>query len=234
MPEGGKMSDYGIDVALRAFNRKERYWLLRNAIGKKFEELDRGFLDRLQAALAERGAQVAIPSTAWFAFDYHFDWMYGAVARFAGTEGETNGRRSRRILAENAHQIAHDVLGNQEDMDLLIAFDRTIILIEAKFESSWGNTQYARKIARLKDLALFASETVPDAAENPLKFYFVLTSSREPQKLMADSEFGILPWVELICDEKTFSRVERCNEAGKASKEGKYWQIINRALVGAG
>lgn len=217
----------GIDTHLRAFNRKERYWLLRNAIGSKFELLDRYFLNEIQTALSKDHESVQIPENAWFAFDYHFDWIYGAIVRYSqsATKSIDSGPpRLRRFVAGAENQ--YDIIGNQEDVDLLIAFGRTIILVEAKFEGSWGNTQFARKLNRYRDLDVFQREILADSVAPPLDLRFVLTSARRPRKL----DNSDLPWVRLECGEDMFSRVERCDPMGNPSKEGLHWQIVDRSL----
>ncbi len=61
---------------LKAFNRKERYWLLRNALGAPALELllSGAFRDRLGKLL-----DTDIPSDAWWAMDYHIDWVFAAL-----------------------------------------------------------------------------------------------------------------------------------------------------------
>lgn len=216
-----------IDTHLRAFNRKERYWLLRNAIGSKFELLDRYFLNEMQEALSREGVSVKIPESAWFAFDYHFDWIYGAIVRYSQSVTDNidlKSPRLRRLITGAENQ--YDIIGNQEDVDLLIAFGRTIILVEAKFEGSWGNTQFARKLTRYRDLDVFQRELLAESGDAPLELHFVLTSARRPRKL----ENFDLPWVRLECGEDMFSRVERCDPTGNPSKEGLHWQIVDRSL----
>ena len=217
----------GIDTHLRAFNRKERYWLLRNAIGSKFELLDRYFLNEISQALTKDRVAIEIPENAWFSFDYHFDWIYGAIVRYSQSvakNADLESPRLRRFVAGAENQ--YDIIGNQEDVDLLIAFGRTIILVEAKFEGSWDNTQFARKSTRYKDLDIFQRELLADLVDEPLELHFVLTSARRPRKL----ENSDLPWVRLECGEEIFSRVERCDPMGNPSKGGIHWQIVDRSL----
>lgn len=62
--------------SLQRLNRKERYWLLRNALGRSGADLSlsRAFLQRLGQKI-ER----SIPPSAWWAMDYHIDWLFSAL-----------------------------------------------------------------------------------------------------------------------------------------------------------
>jgi hypothetical protein len=55
------------------------------------------------------------------------------------------GRENRDV------QVNEDrlIMGNQEDMGLIVALEETLILIEAKGATSWVNAQMASKIERL-------------------------------------------------------------------------------------
>ena len=217
----------GIDTHLRAFNRKERYWLLRNAIGSKFELLDREFLNSIEKSLSETGKSVEIPDDAWFAVDYHFDWIYGAIVRYSqsvATSIETRSPRSRRRVAGAENQ--YDILGSQEDVDLLIAFGRTIVMVEAKFEGGWAGSQISRKQTRFEDVDIFQRELLGESGSDLLQIHFMLTS-RDNKKRPTNSA---LPWVPLKCGEGPFSRVQRCNVGNESSEDGLYWRIVGPAL----
>lgn len=114
---------------LRKFNRKERYWLLRNALGSKSEVLDEDFRSRLA-----KSVDFEIPKSAWWAMDYHFDWMVGALHMLS------NGNLNEPEAKENEL-----VTGSQEDIDLLIAFDKTLLFVEAKADTSWNTEQWDSK-----------------------------------------------------------------------------------------
>ena len=117
--------------ALERFNRKERYWLIQAALGPAARHLDAAFRDGLQAATG-----VEVPADAWWAMDYHLDWGVGAMAMLSGP---SNGRGPHA----NAERL---VEGTQEDIDLVVAFGETLILIEAKGESSWSNAQFHSRV----------------------------------------------------------------------------------------
>ena len=69
-----------LQQALEQFNRKERYWLLREALGGgSSQKLSSNFLGKLASAL---GIGTIDDSNAWWAMDYHIDWLVGALSLF--------------------------------------------------------------------------------------------------------------------------------------------------------
>ena len=65
--------------ALKKFNRKERYWVVRNALGPTSNQLGEGFRADLQRTIG-----IEIPEDAWWSIDYHIDWLVGALIDPAG------------------------------------------------------------------------------------------------------------------------------------------------------
>jgi len=126
-------------LALSRFNRKERFWLLSEAIGEPFSELSGDFLRKIQNVIG-----LDIPNKPWWAFDYHFDWLYAVL--YCGPAYRLD-QITKPIDNSNGY-----VRGTQEDIDLIIAFDKTIIMIEAKLTTSWNNQQMKSKILRMKSL----------------------------------------------------------------------------------
>lgn len=201
--------------ALKRFNRKERYWLIRNALGPTSERLDDGFR-------AELGKQIGmdVPATAWWAMDYHLDWLVGALTLVAhgdrGFEAQSNG--------------AGLVNGNQEDMDLIVAFNDTLVMIEAKGETAWSNEQFQSKVARLEKLR--AAGLLPAS----IKIFFVLTSPREPKFLVPEQRTTWQAWmcnpagrpmhVPLHMPDGFFKVTKWDPEWQAASKTGTCWKIV--------
>ena len=70
--EGGNVSD--LIEHLRSFNRKERFILLKDALGQHTFSLDASFRERLRAII-----NVDVPSDAFVAMDYHLDWLQMAL-----------------------------------------------------------------------------------------------------------------------------------------------------------
>ena len=136
---------------LRLLNRKERFHLLREALGKTTFRLAECFRTRLQSCLTDspRGG-ASIPPSAFVAMDYHLDWI-GMALRLAADKPERT-RRDRFPV----DCIANDglVSGTQQDVDLLVAFPdgptTHLVMIEAKGDTDWRNVQLDRKAERLK------------------------------------------------------------------------------------
>ena len=131
---------------LQLVNRKERFHLLREALGETTFRLDERFRTRLQSCLSDspRGAVSILPN-AFVAMDYHLDWLWMALRLAA--DGPERDHRDR---------IANDglVSGTQQDVDLLVAFPdgptTHLIMIEAKGDTHWRNEQLDGKAERLK------------------------------------------------------------------------------------
>ena len=68
------------------------------------------------------------------------------------------------------------ITGTQEDIDLVVATGDTLLLIEAKGEGAWSNTQLASKIGRLKAIDAGAHRCQRLGQQHPGRFSTVLTS----------------------------------------------------------
>ncbi|GLK80407.1 hypothetical protein [Methylopila turkensis] len=129
---------------LADFNRKERYWLLRDALGPSSDRLSASFLEKFEPAWR--------PSAeAWWAMDYHFDWMVAAIWQA--------GRDAGTLIDSDKIKFAAEIKGTQEDVDLIIADEFRIWLCEAKFGGALSQKQMTSKMQRvfqLKELADFS------------------------------------------------------------------------------
>lgn len=204
--------------SLQSFNRKERYWLLRDAIG--MQPISQDYRQRLGHKLG-----ISIPEDAWWAIDYHFDWLHAALVCM-------NEDNLTDLYRPRLNDGIKAVRGNQEDIDLLIAFENNLILVEAKGETAWSTGQMKSKAERLADL--------PDV--EGLCTYLVLTSPREPRDLYkgewlaslperlrnptGDCHFLPMDALENARGGAPFSRVERCDEQGRTSRDGDHWRIV--------
>jgi hypothetical protein len=204
--------------ALESFNRKERNLLVRYALAESDPPplspppLGKSFCEKVGG---EIGA--SIPNNAWWATDYHIDWLAGALALFV--QGDTAEKQKNN----------GEVAGNQEDVDLLIAFDRTLIFIEAKGHSSFGNEQLQSKIKHLNSFYSFY-ERIAGGQQRAIEFHFLLISPKEPKKLEINwpdwtCNRGRVPWIELKVD-RGARRVVRCDQEGVEGKHG-YWKVRN-------
>lgn len=215
-------------TALRCFNRKERYWLLNNALGESNMQLGADFRKRLADVI-----DIEIPPDAWWAMDYHLDWLIGALHLLNKGALDVivpNIRRTNIGLPPGA-QSNNDrmVRGTQQDIDLVIAFNETLILIEAKGATSWSNAQFNSKLKRLRDI--FSDEN-----QNSLKIELrgVLMSPRKPPQKLA-LEAGSWPiWMSDCNNSPLFlelkmgeglKKVIRCNDDMQDDKDGEFWTI---------
>jgi hypothetical protein len=213
---------------LAKFNRKERYWLLRDAIGEPFH-LSKQFCGKLTEAL-----KMTIPCGAWWAMDYHIDWLVAVLRTYP----------DRVELAKHYlnDQSIREIRGNQEDFDLVVAFDRNLILVEAK-TGNFIDQQLESKLSRLGNLKWADGEPLigPDGTtRNDIHISFVLCS---PKKNLINLKFHVEPsthWslkqikpidlyhITLPFPKKTFM-VSRCEETTrktwKKSSEGQHWAI---------
>ncbi|MGU3408072.1 hypothetical protein [Methylobacterium brachiatum] len=110
--------------------------MLNKALGAPFVNLDASFLNELRSKLG-----IVIPENPWWSFDYHFDWLH-AVLQY----GPDYHIEPPYAEIKNEPET---IKGSQEDIDLIIAFEQTIILIEAKLSGSWNNKQMRSKAERM-------------------------------------------------------------------------------------
>lgn len=209
--------------ALKKFNRKERYWVIRNALGPTSNQLGEGFRSDLQRTIG-----IEIPEDAWWSIDYHIDWLVGALGLFVdGT-----------IVSKPQDNSNGVVKGNQEDIDLIVAFGSTLILIEAKGDTSWSNAQLNSKLPRLE--AILGPDYRGLYQQHELSVYFVLMSPKRSMRLLRP---GNLPWPNWMSaddgaplwmpmklaetdESPSFYKVTRCQENGDVSELGKSWKVF--------
>ncbi len=197
---------------LESFNRKERFILLNEALGEKTFRLDGGFRHALGQA-----AGVKVPPDAFVAMDYHLDWIQMALYLAANPSPPSPIPNSDLFKA------------NQEDVDLLVAFDGDgtthLILVEAKMETGWTNKQLHSKAQRLRHI--FGRDGPGSDLARP---HFVLTSPQESQRVNTDTwpewmaPRGDPLWVELKRP-RGLLEVTRCTGAGKVSESGLYLRV---------
>lgn len=201
--------------ALKRFNRKERYWLLRNALGDGSKRLGDDFRQNLGEIL-----DIKVPAHAWWAMDYHLDSIIGALHLCTG------GKVGDKV--QNDKKLVH---GTHGDVDMVVAFNKTLILIEAKGVTAWSNSQLNPKVDRL--VQIFGEG---DSLPGGVTLRFVLTSPLQSNKLVRD---GVKPWPKWMTGsdkkplfqtlkmDKGLLKVVRCGDDGKSNKDGKSWNISN-------
>lgn len=210
--------------ALESFNRKERNLLVRAILGRG------GWLPlsgRFRNKVAQKLGLPDIPEDAWWATDYHISWLAGALALFL--KGEDRAQKPWLNPTTNGRRL---IEGNQEDIDLIIATGRELVLIEAKAYGAWGNKQVASKLARLELLHDFYSKIVAtEPLDHAINFHLLLISPRRPTKLTASWPVWAcngqeIPWIELELDNtKSVFDVRRCDDQSERGATGEYWRV---------
>ena len=153
---------------------------------------------------------------AWWAMDYHIDWLIAALTRY-------NGQNEENKTIQN---INYKIFGTQEDFDFIICTENTLIFIEAKLSSVWDRKQLDSKIKRLNGMKELFKST---------KQYFVLLSpgfqNIESTKDYVTNELTSMR-TGYICletppqttDGSRFLKVIRCDENRTADKDGAFWK----------
>ena len=200
---------------LEAFNRKERFFLVGNALGNTNFNLSDEYRTKLHSVLG-----IHPPQHSFVAMDYHLDWIHAGL-----------------FLSSSANQLnkVHEnkvpiVTANQEDIDLLVAFEDLgvthLLMIEAKAATGWTNKQTLSKAVRLREMFGEDGEKYLN-----VKPSFCLTSPRPPQLLdsrqwppwMAPGGKPI--WLELEVPPGR-RRITRCDQSGKSSASGDFFRVI--------
>ena len=206
---------------LRWFDRKERFAVLRDALGFHPETpcLHEDFLSRLARCI-----DVDVPKRVFLAMDYHLDWIELALHRTQYPELQP-GKNFRNPAPDRINE-------NQQDSDLLVAFegDREgrrvthLVLIEAKAYLSWDNRQLKCKAKRLGKI-FGENGSCYDAVEP----HFVLMTAHEPKKVRTGcwpdwTRNGKDPFL-LRYDLPGRLEVTRCSEDGKPSRDGTHLSL---------
>ena len=200
---------------LRAFNSKERFFLIGTALGNPAFRLDSAFRQRLGGTFA-----LEVPSDAFVAMDYHLDWIYAGAYL-----------SQQDVDASDMHPNTSGLVsGTQANVDLIVAFDSRetthVIMLEAKAEIAWSNKQADSKAQRLT--AIFGTE---GDAFPQLRPHFGLMSPRPPRLLMTDrwpswmrSPGGAGLWMELAVP-PGLRKLTKCDVSGKQAKDGGYFKV---------
>lgn len=121
--------------------------------------------------------------------------------------------------------------GNLEDVDLVIAADQTLILIEAKAYGIFTDKQIASKVARLNLLYDFYTKLQSNAAQQ-IRFYFLLQGPTNPEHLTMRwpcwaANRKTEGWIQLdIPSSESILEVTRCDSKGQSSKDGMHWKVL--------
>jgi hypothetical protein len=231
-------------ATLQKFNRKERYWVIKNALGEQGcgqggepaepkLKLSPGFYCRLQEALGG-SIDVVDSDEVWWAVDYHLDWLFAALKFHASAADE---RTSNRWTNERpGGSEFRELEGQQEDIDLLVVAGRCVIFVEAKAYTGWDPEQLRRKIQRIENLVQDEQGTIkPEYAGSlGLSLRFVFMSIDGPPASNGDKSWpewacgsaGSPAWLRLAAHQPDLVLVPvRCNEVRKAYSKGEYWTV---------
>ncbi len=206
---------------LEAFNRKERFFLVAFATGsgvsgKASFRLSDEFRGKLGDAVG-----LSIPEDALAFMDYHIDWLHAAAVLTRGGTGWPADRIDQAIERVST--------GNQEDIDLVVAFAdgpaNKVVLLEAKAETGWTNKQLDSKVERLR--AIFGD----DGLKVPgLSATFCLTSpgdtlgldyTKWPDWTLRNRRHLFLP-LPVNSGRRT---VFGADASGKPSKDRLFWHV---------
>ena len=207
---------------LRSLDRKERFAVLREALGFdcKAPLLDSGFRDRLSDCI-----DVAVPERAFVAMDYHLDWIEIALHL-----AENPGIDKRKAFESPA---ADRINRNQQDIDLLVAFDAAdsngavshLVLIEAKAYLHWTNEQLDGKTKRL--CRMFGDDGTRRDVVTP---HLVLMTGRVSANIRTDNwprwtkdPRGNPFWLKYRLPDRR--KVTRCEPNGNRHKSGGWLRL---------
>ena len=200
-----------IDI-LESFNRKERFFLISHALngpqGKPVFTLSGDFRQEL-----EDKVEICIPvKDVFVAMDYHLDWVAASCA--LNDAGKDSGKLPNEY--ENRSTVIN---GNQEDIDLLVAYSlgklHHLIFVEAKAYSKWDNKQLRSKANRLREI--FGDDGTNYRGVKP---YFCLMGPEKPN-LKWDSfpkwmkPDGTPKWLNLCLPIAPRRKVKRLDKRGK-------------------
>lgn len=159
----------------RQLNRKERHWLVRHALGPRSARLGDDFRSNLAATLNKHRKPISIPSNAEWAIDYHIDWLVALLSLY---ERKKSGNSDTTFS-----NTPRDIKGNQQDFDLVVAFDNVLVLIEAKGVGCWSNDQLRSKVSRLNALTKAFQIDKNGQSKSGIQLYFVLCSPLQSERI---------------------------------------------------
>ncbi len=208
---------------LKQFNRKERYFLIRQALGVEEFQLSERFRKKLGRKI---GLKEEIPCDAFAAMDYHLDWVAASLQAYR--ECMSMDEVLCKVFSNSGDEKV--VMGNQQDIDFLIAFNANeychLVFLEAKGYGSWDSNQMREKAIRLEKL--FEDD---GTGQPKVKPYFYLTSYRPPSEMLKIDnwpkwmkEDGVPRFLKL---DLLYPRLEvnRCDRGREPMAKGDFFRI---------
>ena len=208
--------------ALRSFDRKERFAILREVLG--FDPETPRLHGRFRKALGDC-IGMPVPQHAFVAMDYHLDWIDMSLYVVS--------RQDIRPKSCFPNEGFPNINRKQLDVDLLVAFKADdigeatthLVCIEAKAYLGWNNAQLDGKVGRLR--AIFGEDGARWGFATP---HYVLMTAKRSSRICArswpkwmKSEDGPL-WLDykLPCRH----RIMRCDESGRPSRDGGFLRLL--------
>ena len=216
---------------MRLLNRKERFYLMQEALGNATFCLADCFRTKLEDCLSgSPNGDLSIPDHAFVAMDFHLDWI--AMALHLAAEGPPPSRHRFPL-----DDISNDGLffATQQDVDLLVAFrnDATthLVMIEAKGDTDWRNDQLDAKAERL--CRIFTDDR---SRAEQIAPHFVLMSPARPKFLTKKGwpswmmRNGEPLWLPLPLPDELVKVTRYDPEPGKQPERYRYLRVdrINR------
>ena len=170
---------------LESFNRKERFFLVAQALGNPKFTLSREFRLQLGEAVGLAKQGIEIPPCAFAAMDYHLNWVHASLVLAHCTDDQ-----GKKDLLGNG-----GIVNSQQDVDLLVAFKddgnrHHLIFIEAKGYNTDGSSDGLSSFDNKRESDQLASkarqlETIlkPDGTPySDIESYYCLMTRKEPNK----------------------------------------------------
>ena len=214
-----KKKEENLIEIMKSFNRKERSFLIAQALGLHSDcgetafSLSESFRNRLNKEV--KNVEIPDPKEreVFVAMDYHLDWLQAALSWKYTSPVENYKFCNEGKVIE----------GTQQDIDLLVAFEANgkchLILVEAKAYSGWDNLQLSSKAYRLRKIFGETGEKWCDVQP-----YFYVIGPQMPAKLKPDclpewmlDDRGKLQW---LC-----FRLPKERRVVKRRDDSKYFEI---------
>lgn len=205
---------------LTTFDRKERHALLDKVFRSNISHISSEFISEIQVELG-----IKIPDDPVWFLDYHIDWMEAAIFIYLNDKDLGDECCFLRDGGEGHPRFTLEF--TQRDIDFLIYFKQNdsdnLIMIEAKYDTSWGNKQVNAKLDRLEAIRRnYIEANKTKSKQVNINFYYVLLSPVKPKRLSTNVKWH---WIELnACD--NLHTVSRCDINKLKRKDGKYWSCF--------
>ena len=170
---------------LESFNRKERFFLIAQALGNPTFELSDDFQQKLGKAVGLDHQGIEIPADAFAAMDYHLNWVHASLVLAHCTDDQ-----GKKDLLGNG-----GIVNSQQDVDLLVAFKddgnrHHLIFIEAKGYNTDGSSDGLSSFDNKRERGQLKSkarqlETIlkPNGTPYPdVDSYYCLMTRKEPNE----------------------------------------------------